>query len=355
MIEGLGADELGIGLAHLAVQGRDEPPHQGIARAEKLGVAHGAPHDAPQHIAAALVRRQDAVGDEEGRRPQVVGDDPERGAMRPVRIGAGKIGGGADERPEEIDVVIVVHALEDGGDAFEPHAGVDRGARQVHPLAAGQRLVLHEDEVPDLDETVAVGVGRARRAARNMVAMVVEDLRARAARAGVAHRPEIVAGGDADDAMLGQARDAPPEIERGVVVVIDGDGQPVLGEAVVAGEEIPGEFDRILLEIVAEGEVAEHLEERVVARGIADVVEVVVLAPGANAFLRGDGARVGTLFDAGEDVLELDHAGVGEHEGRVVARHERARRRGRVAVPFEELEKARSDLVDAAHEHLALA
>ena len=53
-------------------------------------------------------------------------------------------------------------------------------------------LELHEDEVPDLDEAVAVGIRAAGRAARNLVAVVVEDLRAGAAGAGIAHRPEIV-------------------------------------------------------------------------------------------------------------------------------------------------------------------
>ena len=98
-----------------------------------------------------------------------------------------------DQRAEQVDGVVVVRALQHRGDALEPHAGVDRGPRQVDALARGELLVLHEHEVPDLDEAVAVGVGRAGRAARNVRAVVVEDFRARAARAGVAHRPEIVA------------------------------------------------------------------------------------------------------------------------------------------------------------------
>ena len=65
----------------------------------------------------------------------MVGDDAVRGALRPVGIDAGQVGAGADKRPEKIDVVIVVHALQHGGDALKPHAGVDRGARQVDPLA----------------------------------------------------------------------------------------------------------------------------------------------------------------------------------------------------------------------------
>ena len=254
---------------------------------------------------------------------------------------------------EQVDGVIVVRALQHRGDALEPHAGVDRGPRQVDALAALELLVLHEHEVPDLDEAVALGIGRAGRAARDLVAVVVEDFRARAARAGIAHRPEIVGAGDAQDLAVGQAGDLLPQVEGVVVVDIDGDQQLVLGQAEVLGDQLPGELDRVLLEIVAEGEVAEHLEEGVVARGVADIVEVVVLAAGAHAFLRGRRAAIGPLFQAGEDVLELHHAGIGEHQRRVVARHQRRGRHDRVAVAHEEIEKAFADIVDAAHAHAA--
>ena len=185
--------------------------------------------------------------------------------------------------------------------------------------------------------------------AGDVVPVIVEDLRARPARAGVAHRPEIVACRDADDPLLRQAGDLAPQVERFVVVVIDGDGELLRGQAEVAGQQIPGIFDRVVLEIIAEREIAQHLEECVVARGIADIVEIVVLAPGPDAFLRRRGADVGALLDAGEHVLELHHAGVGEHEGRVVARHERTRRNDVMPVPGEELEEVRSNVVDAAH------
>ena len=282
----------------------------------------------------------------------MVGDDAVRDLVRAVGIGRGRLGAGADQRAHQVDVVVVVLALQHRGEPLQPHAGVDRRARQVDALAARQRLELHEHEVPDLDEAVAVGLGRSRRAARHLLAVIVEDLRARAAGAGVAHRPEIVGGGDADDAALRQPRDFLPEIERLVVVVIDGDGQLVLGEAEVAGDELPGQLDRQRLEIVAEREIAEHLEKRVVARGVADVVEVVVLAAGAHAFLRRRGAMIRPALDAGEDVLELHHAGVGEHQRRIVARHERGRRHDLMAVGPEKLQEMRSDLVDAVHSAL---
>ena len=92
-------------------------------------------------------------------------------------------------------------------------------------------------------------------------------------------------GRDADDPALGQAGDLLPQAERLVVVGIDGDEQLVLRQAVFAGDQLPGKLDGVFLEVVAEGEIAEHLEEGVVPGGIADIVQVVVLAAGADAFL----------------------------------------------------------------------
>ena len=86
--------------------------------------------------------------------------------------------------------------------------------------------------------------------------------------------------------LFGQAGDFLPEIERLVVVDIDRHHQPVGRHAELFGDQLPGKLDGALLEIVAEREIAEHLEEGVMARGVADIVEIVVLAAGAHAFLR---------------------------------------------------------------------
>jgi len=52
------------------------------------------------------------------------------------------------------------------------------------------------------------------------------------------------------------------------------------------GKELPGKLDCLALEVVAEAEVAQHLEESVMACGVADVLQVVVLAAGTYAALR---------------------------------------------------------------------
>ena len=91
------------------------------------------------------------------------------------------------------------------------------------------------------------------------------------------------------------------------------------------------------------------------ARGIADIVEVVVLAAGAHAFLRGRRARIGALFEAGEDVLELHHAGIGEHQRGVVAGNERRGRHDLVVVAREEIQEVIADIVDATHRNAVRA
>ena len=106
--------------------------------------------------------------------------------------------------------------------------------------------------------------------------------------------------------------------------------------------------DRLFLEIVAEGEIAQHFEEGVMPRGIADIVEIVVLAAGAHAFLAGDGTRRGAGFKPGEHVLERHHARVDEHQRRIVVRHQRRGRHDIVAAP-EVFEEGAADFVGRGH------
>ena len=117
-------------------------------------------------------------------------------------------------------------------------------------------------------------------------------------------------------------------------------------ELQLLGDELPGEANRVALEVVAEREVAEHLEERVVPRGVADLLEIVVLAAGAHALLRRRRATLAVrrILHAEEDLLELHHAGVGEQQRRVVGRDERGAGADGVALPREIVEEAGANL-----------
>src|SRR5262249_54048765 len=107
---------------------------------------------------------------------------------------------------------------------------------------------------------------------------------------------------------------------------------------------LPAQLDRVGLEVVAEREVAEHLEEGVMTLARPDVLEVVVLARDAEDLLSGGGALGGRSRRTGEEVLELHHPRVGEEQRGIRLRHQRRARVDAVAARREEIEKALADV-----------
>src|SRR5690606_19850620 len=114
----------------------------------------------------------------------------------------------------------------------------------------------HEHQVPDLDVAITVLVWGTGRTAGVVRAVVVEDLGAGAAGAGVGHLPEIVGGergplvvADADDALGRQADVVAPDPVGIVVGVIDGGQQALGGQLPYAGQQLPGPGDGFLLEV----------------------------------------------------------------------------------------------------------
>ena len=187
--------------------------------------------------------------------------------------------------------------------------GLGRGRQD----AVRSPVELHEHQVPDLQIAVAVAFADAAfRAAGNLFALVDEDLGAGAARPGIAHGPEVVFLPQPHDAARRQPGDLLPEAGGFLVLMVNRGPEALPGEMVMPGQQLPGHFDGPFLEVIAEGEVAQHLEEGMVAGGEAHVFQVVVLAPGPDALLGAGGPGVGPGFFPQEDLFELHHAGVGE-------------------------------------------
>ena len=138
-----------------------------------------------------------------------------------------------------------------------------------------------------------------------------------------------------------------PDLLGFVVAGVDGDPEALGIEAEDVGVELPRPLDRVGLEVVAEAEVAQHLEEREVPVGAADVVEVVVLAAGAHALLDRGGAGVRRVLVAHEVGLERDHARVGEQE-RVVVRDQAGGRHRGVAAGREEVEECGAQFIGSS-------
>ena len=201
-------------------------------------------------------------------------------------------------------------ALLDGGDALEAAAGIDVLRREVAEGAVLVAEVLHEDEVPVLEEALAVvgGVGALEAA---LGEVVVEDLGVGAAGPDRAAVPVVFGFVVAVDALVGDAGIAPGRVGL-VIVVVDADVDALGGELVDARAEVPGPGDGLGLEVVAEAEVAEHLEGGAVAE-VAHLLDV----GHAEGALNSGGATHGRFGLAGEVRLELLHPRGREEGGRV--------------------------------------
>ena len=64
-----------------------------------------------------------------------------------------------DQGLEDVDFIVGVHALHDGGDTLQTHTGIHRWPRQRLESAIRLTIELHEHHVPDLDETIAILFG----------------------------------------------------------------------------------------------------------------------------------------------------------------------------------------------------
>src|SRR5260221_128719 len=121
-------------------------------------------------------------------------------------------------------------------------------------------IELNENEIPNLDVAIALGLARAGRAARDPGPVVVENLAAGTAGARVGHLPEIVAleprtsglVADADAALLRHADLLRQEIVGLVVLVIHRRPQSLRRQLVYLGQQVPGITDRVALEVIAE-------------------------------------------------------------------------------------------------------
>ena len=351
-------DEVGVGLPHPVARQRHQLGQDPAVTAEQSHGADRTPQQPAQDVAATVVAGGDAVADEHHRGADVVGHHAEAHVvLRVVAVAlAGQLLGLRDDGVDDVDLVHVVLALQQQRDAVKPHAGVDVLLRQragdVEVLLGPDRreLVLHEDEVPDLQQPVLeiewhIGAeGGDVEVGTPLGSAVVEDLRARATRPGHAHRPVVLLVAELDDALAGQAGGLHPVADGLVVAHQDGGVETRRVEPVATvgdrlGEEVPRQLDRALLEVVTEGEVAAHLEEGAVASGLAHVLDV----GGAHALLDARSPVVGRRLLAQEVGLERHHARRHEEQVGVVGEQRGGGHHG-VSGGLEVREEAAADL-----------
>ena len=355
--ERLPGAHFGKGITHDGGEHRGEFVKERRGEAECASVADGASQDAAQHVVAFGIAGLDAVGDGEAEGAQVVGDDAEgdiilflirdgnhRAATGGLRKGRAVLAAAdgpdrLEDGAEEIGLVVGDHhvaeflesirSLHHRADALESHPGVDMAGGEGDEGTVGIRVKLDEDKVPDLDALGAplVDEGALRVPVRGQVDV---EFGAGAAGASLAHHPEIVlpvAGDDMDRGIESlRAEELRPErvglgVEGGGIPLrgaVDSRVKAFGGKFPLLDKEFPSPADRLFLEVISEGPVAQHLEEGVVVGIQSHILEVVVLAARADALLRvgGAGRSVGAGGRAEEDRHELVHPGIGEEEVR---------------------------------------
>ena len=270
-----------------------------------------------------------------------------------------KFFGGSDQVAHEVDVVVGKRALKHRRDPLQSHAGVHMFGRQFGQLSVLAAVVLDEDQIPQLDEAGAIAVHPAAVALLPLSvagpgAAIDVDLAAGAAGSGLSHFPEIILLAEAQDALGRKPAYLAPELLGILVRLKYRRPKLLLGQAPLAREQLPRPGDRLFLVVIAEGPVAQHLEEGVMVSVAPDRFEVVVLAADAQALLRARRARVGAPLHAEKDVLELDHARVGEEQRRVLLRHQRGALHHGMALPGEVVQEGFSDFVPGRHRFLSV-
>ncbi len=338
--------QLGVAVAELLDRALDDRGRHVLLDPEPPRVRDDPAQHPAQDVAASLVGRLHAVGDQERRRATVLGDHLERdvgAVVRTVRDARERLGD-LEERAQQVRLEDVIGILEYGRDALQARARVDvlRGELRDH-VDVGVHLVLDEHQIPDLHEPLLVDVRSAVRPEPG--ASVHEDLRARSARPGgmgrpvVRELPVLVDLAPPHDPRLRHADGVPRG--HGLLVLLvhrrpqaPGIDPPDLGDELVS----PGH--RLCLEVVAEGEVAEHLEERQVAIGVSDVVDV----QRPEDLLRGHRAWERRLRVAEEVRDELVHPGVREQQPGLRRRDQRRRGHDAMVALLEEAQERRTDL-----------
>ena len=317
-----------IRVAHLVDDDRGQAVD--AFQADALRLVDRPAQEAAADVAAALVGRLDSLRDQERDGTAVVCEHAVR-ALRHLGVSVGDARLALDpvhDHAEAVGVEDRAHALQHACRALDAVARVDIRRRQRHEHVARLQVVRHEDEVVDLHDAVAVAGPAVRVAAGVGLAAVVEDLGALPARARLARLPEVVLA-EPHDALGGDA-DTLPRVDRdGVllqlqhrVALVHGRPQSLRLELQHAGHPLPREVDGLVLVVVAEREVAHHLEEGAVAVGAPDLVEVVVLAARAQARLDADDTVARRLFRAQEIRLELLHTGDDEERRLVLRRRD---------------------------------
>src|SRR5439155_877815 len=115
-------------------------------------------HDLAKDVVSAFVTWENAIGNRESCRARMVCNDADGKTFRRFRFitSLREFCGELDYGSNQIRVVIRCKALLDGGNALQSGARINRRLRQRRQLAVSAPVILHEDQIPELEKTPCV-------------------------------------------------------------------------------------------------------------------------------------------------------------------------------------------------------
>ena len=252
---------------------------------------------------------------------------------------------------EDVGVIVACLSLEGHAQPLESHSRVDILVRKRLKMPVCLAVELHEDKVPDFYHKVVALVDKL--ASRYLFPLLVApevdmDFAAWAAWTGVAHFPEIVMPVAEENPVLREIFLPFHEgfgIHFSVVCRIPFEYcriEPVLVNPVNLCQKFPGPCYGFFLEIVPEAPVAEHFKHGVVVRIMPHFFEVIMFPADSQTFLTVSNSLVFRCAVAEKPVLELVHAGIGEHQCRIVFHDHGCRRDNCVPLGCEKVQESLS-------------
>src|SRR5579875_623674 len=321
--------QFAILIAHQRDDGISSLRKEGFVQSQELAMPDSAAQDAAEDIATPLVARQHAIGGKEDEGARMIGDDAQRDIVLCILpIGcAGQVRKMIDDGTEHVGIEDRFLALQHHRQAFQAQPGIDILFGQRRAPAIEVLIELHEDQVPDLQEALAVAARLTIGPATAVLdAAIIVNLGVGSAGTGGAGRsPPVIV--QTYNRFIGETGNLTPQARRLVILWMYRGVQALGWQPDDIRQKVPGKDNRLALKVVAYREVAQHLEERERAL-IAYFIDI----GGAEAFLRRGKPyrwRRLTSQEVGDHLL---HAGGCEQYCRIVARHER--RTGHLQMTF---------------------
>ena len=212
----------------------------------------------------------------------------------------------------------VVHALHDASQTFQTHTRINVLVFHFGVMSVAVAVELAEYQVPDFDITVAVTANAASWLSAALFLATVEiDFRTRTTWARAVF-PEVIFSAQPLHVRGCNTHVLCPEVICFIIVFKDGNIQLIDWHFQFFGEEFPCPFDCLLLEVVAEREVAQHFKIGAVTGSLSNPFDIRcpdALLTGGDPYIRRNSLSQEVLF-------QRCHTGVDEQQALVALRNQ---------------------------------